>query len=453
MVFFEIFPWDKNFETGIDIIDEQHKKLVDILNRLAAHLANRSDDIIMNDIFDELASYADYHFKSEEKIWNEYLADDEWSVEHHHTHGSFIDDVIKIKNNEDEKPLDDVVYEIVSFLSKWLAYHILDTDKRLAIAVREIKSGIGLQEAKKFAIDEMNGSMKVIVDTVLSMYETLSTRTLDLMREKSLRKEAEEALKISFEKERKLQEEYLLQQSRMAQMGEMISIIAHQWKQPLNTISLTSAALQMNLVTNKFDFTKEDERKKCISKFNDNLQHIDNLLIGLSNTMDDFRHFYNPNRERSLELIQNPVIKALHIIKESLSFDGIEIDENYNNDTTISMHENEIMQVVLNILKNAQDNFKEKGTINPRITITAQKNEKSSVLKICDNGGGIEKDILESIFKPYFSTKNKESGTGLGLYMSKIIIESHHDGKLYIENINNTQGQVIGACFIIDIIQ
>jgi C4-dicarboxylate-specific signal transduction histidine kinase len=117
------------------------------------------------------------------------------------------------------------------------------------------------------------------------------------------------------------------------------------------------------------------------------------------------------------------------------------------------MHENEFMQVVINILKNAQDNFKDKGTINPKITITTQSNEKSSVLKICDNGGGIERNIMDEIFKPYFSTKNKQTGTGLGLYMSKIIIESHHNGKFYAENISNIQGEIVGACFIIDLIE
>ena len=453
MAFFEIFPWNKNFETGIEIIDEQHRKLVDILNSLAGHLANRSGDVIMNDIFDELANYADYHFKSEEKIWNEHFKDDDWSIEHHKTHGSFLDDVIEIKNNKDEKPLDDVVYDIVSFLSKWLAYHILDTDKRLAIAVREIISGLEMQEAKRVATEEMNGSMKVIVDTVLIMYNTLSTRTLDLMREQSLRKEAEEALKISNENERKLQEEHILQQSRMAQMGEMISIIAHQWKQPLNTIALTSAGLQMNLAIDKFNLEEEDGRKECIVQFNEKLQHIDHLLKSLSTTMDDFRHFHNPNREKTLELLQTPVTKALGIIKASLVLDGIEVKEEYDSKKTISMHENEIMQVILNILKNAQDNFKEKETSNPKIIITSQNNEENSVLKISNNGGGIEEGIIDKIFKPYFSTKNKQSGTGLGLYMSKKIIESHHNGKLYAENITNTQDETIGTCFIIEISQ
>lgn len=200
MVFFEIFPWTANFETGIELIDEQHKKLVDILNQLAAHLANRSDAIKLNIIFDELADYADYHFKSEEKIWSEYFQEDEWYTDHERTHGSFIEEIVALRSNADGAELDDVVYDVVTFLSKWLAYHILDTDKRMALAVQNIRSGYPLQEAKADASEKMTGFMKVVIETVLTMYESLSMRTLDLMREKSLRIRAEEALNQSEER-------------------------------------------------------------------------------------------------------------------------------------------------------------------------------------------------------------------------------------------------------------
>jgi len=198
--FFEIFPWDKNFETGIALIDEQHKKLIYILNKLAAHLANRSDVVILDSIFDELLDYTDYHFKTEEKIWSAHFKDDDWYTTHEKTHDSFIDKVIALKKEENEKPLDDVVLEIVSFLSQWLGYHILDTDKRMAHAVLTLESGASLEEAKVHANEIMSGSMKVLIDTVLAMYDSLSIRTLDLMREKALRKQAEAALLASEER-------------------------------------------------------------------------------------------------------------------------------------------------------------------------------------------------------------------------------------------------------------
>lgn len=95
---FDIFPWNKNFETGIKDIDEQHKKLVEILNRLAVNLAHRSSAILLDSVFNELVEYTDYHFKSEEIIWNEHLADDPWSIQHSKTHNSFIEKVLKLKN-------------------------------------------------------------------------------------------------------------------------------------------------------------------------------------------------------------------------------------------------------------------------------------------------------------------------------------------------------------------
>ena len=198
--FFEIFPWTDNFNTGIELIDEQHKQLVDILNRLAAHLANLSDDIILNEIFDELAQYADYHFKTEEKIWSANFKNDVWFTEHEHTHDSFIDQVIELKNNTKNVPLENIITDIVSFLSKWLAYHILDTDKRMAKAVLAMQTGKSLEESKLIASNEMEGSMQVLIHTVLDMYDNLSHRSLELMKEKTLRKRAEEALNESEER-------------------------------------------------------------------------------------------------------------------------------------------------------------------------------------------------------------------------------------------------------------
>jgi len=196
---FEIFPWNSNFETGIETIDQQHQQLVYILNKLATHLADCSNEIVLNEIFEELTNYADYHFKTEESIWSEYFLEDEWYQSHELAHSYFIGDVLALKYNEEKKPFDDVVYEIVSFLSKWLAYHILDTDKRMAKAVLFIQKGFSVSEAKIHAFEEMSGSTNVLINTVLSMYDNLSARTLDLMREKTLRRQAEDALKRSEE--------------------------------------------------------------------------------------------------------------------------------------------------------------------------------------------------------------------------------------------------------------
>lgn len=206
MEYFEIFPWDTNFETGLATVDEQHKILVEILNRLAAHLANRSSQVVLDKVFDELADYADYHFKTEEQIWHQQFSDDVWFTSHEETHDSFIQKVAALKKNDSDKPFDQIIHEVVSFLSQWLAAHILDTDKRMAIAVLAIEKGHSIDQAKQIANEEMSGSMRVLIETVLKMYDSLSSRSLELMREKALRKRAEKALLESEERWRFLLE-------------------------------------------------------------------------------------------------------------------------------------------------------------------------------------------------------------------------------------------------------
>ncbi len=197
---FEIFPWNKNFETGIALIDEQHKVLVNILNKLAINFSNRSSEIIMNEIFDELVKYTDYHFKTEEEIWSKYLKGDPWFETHKKTHKNFIHETLALKNHQADKSLDDIIYEVISFLAKWLAYHILDTDKHMAYVIMSIEKGISIEEAKIYATQKMSGSSQLLIDAVLSMYDYISTRTIDLMREKALRLQAEEALSRSEER-------------------------------------------------------------------------------------------------------------------------------------------------------------------------------------------------------------------------------------------------------------
>ena len=195
---FEIFPWNKNFETGINIIDSQHKVLVELLNQLALNLANRSCEITLNIALEQLTQYTDYHFKTEEILWEEYLENDEHYKSHVKTHRSFIDKIVALKNST--KSLDQSIYEVVSFLSKWLAFHILDTDKRMAKTIELIKNGKSIKNAKFLANEHMEGSNKILINTILDMYETLSNNSLDLMREKALRLQAEEALHKSEEK-------------------------------------------------------------------------------------------------------------------------------------------------------------------------------------------------------------------------------------------------------------
>lgn len=193
----EVFPWNKNFETGILKIDEQHKRLVELLNLLAGHLAFRSDIPTLNSIFEELTEYALYHFKYEEEVWGEFLLGDELYFSHQKEHENFVSDILKIKSQDENKQVDEVIEDILSFLTHWLAFHILDSDKRMSKVALEVKSGVPLEEAKKKADLQMTGALRILIETILNMYDSLSSRTLDLMREISQRQKAEAKLRLA----------------------------------------------------------------------------------------------------------------------------------------------------------------------------------------------------------------------------------------------------------------
>jgi len=245
--------------------------------------------------------------------------------------------------------------------------------------------------------------------------------------------------------EREQEQDYLFQKSRMAQTGEMISMIAHQWRQPLAAISVSATRTKLCLDLDEYDLNISEEREEFKKNILYDLDQINTFVQSLSSTINDFRDFYKPDKHVTDSLLHKPIAKALNILKDTLSANNIEVVENYQAKDILSLHESEIMQVIINILANARDNFKEIGTDKPMILITTKNINGKVVLKICDNGGGIPPEILPNIFDPYFSTKSEKNGTGLGLYMSKLIIETHHNGKIRAENKEK------GVCFIIEI--
>ena len=192
--YIEVFPWNKSFETGIDEIDEQHKTLIVLINRLVNTLVS-NEELAVQEAFAELATYADYHFAAEEAIWAAHLKDDEWVNAHRKNHTSFLPKVLEIKERDVDKPLHDVIEDIVRFLIRWLAFHIIDDDKRLAIAIHAMEQGASIDEAKHLAAEQMNDSVSLLIDIVLSMYDSLSSRTLNLMRERKARMAAEHELR------------------------------------------------------------------------------------------------------------------------------------------------------------------------------------------------------------------------------------------------------------------
>ena len=220
------------------------------------------------------------------------------------------------------------------------------------------------------------------------------------------------------------QDRQLIQQSRLAQMGEMISMIAHQWRQPLSAISATSSSLELKATLGKID-------KETIIALS---QKISNYAQHLSSTIDDFRSFFKENKTQNMTDIKTVTQAALAIVDVSLESKGIVVKKNFQCQEQFFTYENEVKQVILNIIKNAEDILVEKEIQNPYISLEDSCDKEHITLFIKDNGGGIPEEIIDKVFDPYFSTKTKKDGTGLGLYMSKTIIEDHCHGKLLVYN-------------------
>ncbi|WP_457743327.1 PAS domain-containing sensor histidine kinase [Sulfurimonas sp.] len=216
----------------------------------------------------------------------------------------------------------------------------------------------------------------------------------------------------------------MLQQSKLAQMGEMIAMIAHQWRQPLTAISSISSDLYMKIMLENY---KQDY-------FIQKLEKIDELSQHLSKTIDDFRGFYKEDKEKIEIKFSDMAKTALSIVNTSIEVKNIDLVTEFACKMKIDTYPNELRQVILNLIKNAEDVLIEKEIKNPYIKVRTYDKEGYSYMEISDNAGGVPEDIREKIFDPYFSTKTKKDGTGLGLYMSKTIVEEHCGGKIRVYN-------------------
>ena len=243
---------------------------------------------------------------------------------------------------------------------------------------------------------------------------------------KELNEGLEERVKEEIKKQQK-QEQLLIQQSKLAAMGEMIGNIAHQWRQPLNALSLV---LQNINFAYEMDDLNEEFMNKSIEKAN--------LLTNtMSKTIDDFRNFFKPNKQEVEFFLSDAVKNAISLIESTFQHHNITVESKINDDVNIKGFPNEFSQVIVNILNNAKDAIIENKISSGNVLINVEKIENNAVISIMDNAGGIPDNILEKIFNPYFTTKEEGKGTGIGLYMSKTIIETNMNGKLEVENIEN----------------
>ena len=256
------------------------------------------------------------------------------------------------------------------------------------------------------------------------LVENLNARTRNLEHAKA-RESREHELRLE-------QQEMLMQQSKMAMVGEMMDSVAHQWKQPLNALTLYS-----ELIRNDFEEGIVD--KAYVEEFRKNLQvQIDHMI----NTLDEFRSFFRPNKERVHFKLIDVVNSALFLAKDDILKNRILVKVDRQDEIEIYGFPNEFKHLILNIINNAKDAFIEHQIQQRLITINLIASEHGDRLEICDNAGGVPESVIDKIFEANITTKEEGKGTGIGLYMSQQIAQKHQ-AKITVENRNG------GACFIV----
>ena len=222
----------------------------------------------------------------------------------------------------------------------------------------------------------------------------------------------------------------MFQQSRMASMGEMIGNIAHQWRQPL--MELSSISMQLQAKVELLGEVSNNEIIDAIEKSNKITQYM-------SDTIDDFRNFFAKDKEKEIFKISDQISSAINIINSSLKQHDIKLEIIVQKNSLVEGFKNEYSQVLINILSNAKDVLISRNIKNPKISIKILQKDNNSVVQIIDNAGGVNVKPIEKIFEPFF-TNDKINGTGIGLFMSKLIIENNMQGRLFVEN--NKDGAV-----------
>jgi signal transduction histidine kinase len=245
---------------------------------------------------------------------------------------------------------------------------------------------------------------------------------------KRLNHEIEKAILKSKE-----QDKFIFQQNRLASMGEMIENISHQWRQPLSEINSAVLIIDDELYQNKIKNNIIQEK----------LDEVESMTKYMSNTIDDFRNFYDKNKKEETFMLEASLNNVISLLSASFKFYTIQIDMNISKEIEINGFKNEFEQAILAILNNAKDVLILRKILNPKIEINLKITDTHHILTLCDNAGGIKEEYIHKIFDPYFTTKHATQGTGLGLYLSKKILEESIKSQLYVKNIKS------GACFFI----
>ena len=276
-----------------------------------------------------------------------------------------------------------------------------------------------------------NGTIHLIDYNLYLLTSVLTILTANILFDfyKLQEQRLQERIRKEVEKNKE-QQLLMFHQNRLAQMGEMMAMIAHQWRQPLNNLSLLQ-----QLIISKYKKNKLDDN--VMNYFQSNVTTHINMM---SETINDFNNFFKPQEKKQWFEINEVILNILNIMKPSLYKKNIKIIFLAPSNYKYLGYKNSLGHALLNIINNAQDAFEEREKEEKKIIIEIKDSGEDFILSISDNAGGIPADIIENIFDPYFSTKDEKNGTGLGLYMTKMIITEHMNSIIKVHN--NHEGAV-----------
>jgi len=296
------------------------------------------------------------------------------------------------------------------------------TRSRSAFSEEDLELMKAIADLVAIAIERNRTREKI--EMAHAMLEKQVMERTDDLREAIISLEREMNERLQAVEELRRRERLLSQQSRLAAMGEMISNIAHQWRQPLNTLGLLIQQLPVFYGSDVFT------REFLVKSTTDAMK----LIQHMSSTIDDFRDFFRPEKEQTLFSIEKAIHQAVSLVDVSFRNQNLSVDVRTEGNPVVTGFPNEFSQVIMNIILNARDALIEKGVESGIIRIRAGLMDGRVYVTISDNAGGIPEDIVDRIFEPYFTTKGPDRGTGIGLFMAKTIIEQNHGGQLTVRN-------------------
>ena len=471
---FEAFVWDNKFNTGVDEVDAQHHKLVDLINRLGAISARQADTDELGEILSELANYTVYHFDTEERLMKQYAVDADHQNIHIRAHQHFTAQVgvaakILIGNTDVSRRL---VAPLLKYLTNWLVQHILGSDTRMTQEILALKAGASHEEATAKAASFMNQAANVLLEALNEMYGKLGDKTLEVMQKNQELETEHEALRLLNEqleariKQRteaverineqllannaellKLNERLesaqtqLLQSEKLASIGQLAAGVAHEINNPIGFVNSNLGTL-VKYVAGLFEvigayesveadtgmFARvADTRKKVdlpylkedipslLKESQDGLARVSDIVQSLKEfSHGDDAGWQQADLEAGME-------SALNLVESEIACKAAIVRE-YSGLPMIDCIPSEINQVFMNLLLNAFQAIDGKG----KITIRTGAQKEEVWLEIEDTGKGIAPEHINRIFDPFFTTKPVGQGTGLGLSLSYGIVQKHN---------------------------